>query len=64
MAPLSNTDGFQKDTEAVQVEKLASHDVTHTPKDLDAILTEEEKNAVSHRFRALEKLREYLQSVL
>ena len=43
MAPLSNTDGFQKDTEAVQVEKLASHDATHTLKDLDAVLTEEEK---------------------
>ncbi|KAG9201226.1 hypothetical protein G6514_005955 [Epicoccum nigrum] len=42
MAPLSNTDSFQKDTEAVQVEKLASHDGT-TPKDLDAVLTEEEK---------------------
>lgn len=43
MAPLSNTDSFQKDTEAVQVEKLASHDAIHTPKDLDAVLTEEEK---------------------
>jgi uncharacterized tellurite resistance protein B-like protein len=43
MAPLSNTDGFQKDTEAVQVEKIVSHDATHTPKDLDAVLTEEEK---------------------
>ena len=43
MAPLSSDDGFQKDTEAVQVEKLASHDATHTPKDLDAVLTEEEK---------------------
>jgi len=43
MASLPNTDGFQKDTEAVQVEKLASHHATHVPKDLDAVLTEEEK---------------------
>jgi hypothetical protein len=46
MAPLVNTDGVQKDTGAIEVEKVTSLDASNVPQDLNATLTEEEKKTV------------------
>lgn len=46
MAPLTNTSSTTKDAEAVGIEKVSSLDTSHVPKDVDAVLTEEEKRAV------------------
>lgn len=46
MAPLTNIDSMHKDTETIEVEKLASLDVGNVPKNLNEGLTEEEKKVV------------------
>ncbi|KAF2998140.1 hypothetical protein E8E13_001601 [Curvularia kusanoi] len=43
MASLSNVDSLQKDTEEIQVEKVASPDAGQAAKDVDNGMTEEEK---------------------
>lgn len=48
MASLANSNSLQKDTEGVEVEKVASVDAghEHVPRDVDAGLTEDEKKIV------------------
>lgn len=46
MATLPDVDNTQKDAGAIEVEKVASLDVSSAPKDLNENLSEEEKKLV------------------